>query len=704
MDSTTLPKSVWRFGTFELSSETGELKKNGSRLKLQGQPIEVLRTLLEHAGDVVTREQLRQRLWPEGTFVDFEHGLNTAIKKIRDALGDEAETPRFIETIARKGYRFIGTLQVPPETTAVTERGKEKRRRRFLIAAVVAFVAAFAAFVWYAVHLSEFRIKKTTQLTFDGNVLARLGLETDGRRVYYAKRVPNRIYSVPIHGGEESSFAVPVGSVPVILHISPDGSTLLLKPDTGENGSTTAPLWRVPTNGAPAMRLGDVTADTAAYSPDGSSIVFARSNHLYRSDAQGRSVQMLSEAAAPVTWVQYEPDGRHVRFATADTFSQTASTAPQSQVSAMWRIEVREGSQPVRMDFRGVPNPARGVWLEGGRYFLLRGTRDLRSDYWVVPEGKRRWLRSRVIPATGGGPQASAATVSPFEKVVVMSEVETSGQTFLLNPASDRIRPFLVNTSAVVPSFSPDGLWLVFDQVQNDRRIFWRAKADATEFRQLTEAGFLALHANISPDGKRIALIGKWPGHPWTIYLLDADGGTLIPVTNDVVNQADANWMDNEHICFGQPPRYMSTQDQMRAIYIAEIGTAKTEKLPGSDDWFSPVLSKDGKKLLALSIDEHKLGMYDFERKKWSVLLDVGAHRLGSEFWSRDGNWIYVNEISDAGRRLLKVSMAGRIMPDTFHFGETVRGMWVARGTAPDGSILISTFDSKGNIYSIEYE
>jgi DNA-binding winged helix-turn-helix (wHTH) protein len=99
-----------RFGPFELDSRSGELRTNGTRVKLQGQPISVLQILLETPGELVTREQIRGRLWSSDTFVDFDQSLNSAIKKLRQALGDEAETSRYIETIPRYGYRFIGQV------------------------------------------------------------------------------------------------------------------------------------------------------------------------------------------------------------------------------------------------------------------------------------------------------------------------------------------------------------------------------------------------------------------------------------------------------------------------------------------------------------------------------------------------------------------------------------------------------------------
>src|SRR6478752_1291696 len=107
-----------RFGTFEVDLRAGELRKAGVKLKLTGQPFQVLTILLERAGQVVTRDELQKRLWPD-TFVDFDHNLNAAINKIREVLGDSAESPRFVETLPRRGYRFIAPVQGPNATNAV---------------------------------------------------------------------------------------------------------------------------------------------------------------------------------------------------------------------------------------------------------------------------------------------------------------------------------------------------------------------------------------------------------------------------------------------------------------------------------------------------------------------------------------------------------------------------------------------------------
>jgi DNA-binding winged helix-turn-helix (wHTH) protein len=110
---------IVRFGVFEADLSAGELRKSGAKVRLQEQPFQLLAYLLDRAGEVVTREELREKLWPADTFVDFDHSLNTAVNKVRDALGDSASSPRFVETLARRGYRFVG----PIERLSLTTQG-----------------------------------------------------------------------------------------------------------------------------------------------------------------------------------------------------------------------------------------------------------------------------------------------------------------------------------------------------------------------------------------------------------------------------------------------------------------------------------------------------------------------------------------------------------------------------------------------------
>src|SRR6202166_1423264 len=141
------PPEILRFGVFEVDLRSGELRKQGLRIKLQEQPFHVLTVLLQRPGEVVTREDLRNQNWPADTFVDFDNSLNTAINKLREALGDSADSPRFIETLPRRGYRFIAPVTEGDGTTKGTAAGVSAtapgRSRKLLgTAAVVVLTTA----------------------------------------------------------------------------------------------------------------------------------------------------------------------------------------------------------------------------------------------------------------------------------------------------------------------------------------------------------------------------------------------------------------------------------------------------------------------------------------------------------------------------------------------------------------------------------
>ena len=128
-----------RFEVFEVDLQGGELRKRGRRVKLQEQPFRVLALLLERPGEVVSREELRQRLWPADTFVDFDHGLNSAVARLREALNDSASQPRFIETIPRQGYRFIALLDLPtlPQPSPPNARSETASSRGRVIVTII---------------------------------------------------------------------------------------------------------------------------------------------------------------------------------------------------------------------------------------------------------------------------------------------------------------------------------------------------------------------------------------------------------------------------------------------------------------------------------------------------------------------------------------------------------------------------------------
>ena len=139
---------VMQFGAFEIDPAAGELRKNGLRVRIQQQPLEVLLALLEHPGEVVSRDTLHARLWPNDTFVDFERGLNAAVRRLREALGESAEQPVFIETLSKRGYRFMGHVNghAPsrPLPVAETVKALSKAKHRLVITTAIVAAAVIA--------------------------------------------------------------------------------------------------------------------------------------------------------------------------------------------------------------------------------------------------------------------------------------------------------------------------------------------------------------------------------------------------------------------------------------------------------------------------------------------------------------------------------------------------------------------------------
>src|SRR6516164_7603780 len=220
------------FGPYELDAHAGELYKHGLKLKLQGHPIQILAMLLGRPGELITREEIQQKLWPSEseTFVDFDHGLNTAVRKLRQALGDEAETPQYIETLPRRGYRFVGSIaaedlsqsssaELPaPDTTSAgaSERDRRALQRRLTYRPVLALIllpVLLGAAAWMLrptwLRREPLQVISTKQLTFSGFVgyfNATLenyrSIQTDGRRIYFSTTDRSALRSVSVTGGE----------------------------------------------------------------------------------------------------------------------------------------------------------------------------------------------------------------------------------------------------------------------------------------------------------------------------------------------------------------------------------------------------------------------------------------------------------------------------------------------------------------------
>jgi len=284
---------VIRFGIFDVDLRAGQLRRNGLKVRLQEQPFQVLSMLLERPGEVVTREDLHGRLWPADTFVDFDHGLNAAVKRLRDALGDSAENPRFVETLARRGYRFLAPVEFPSVETSPAQRpvapntaisSASKSRWRLVAAGLMIVLLALGFGLHVGMRASRALqpvLPKEIRLTANSpDAPVYFGaISPDGRYLAYID--PRGAFLREIATDESHALSLPEGFR--VHHVSwyPDGSHLLA--EAVAESEEHSGLWNIPLLGGAPRKL--VTeGEAGSVSPDGKQLAFLRGDKFNHSE------------------------------------------------------------------------------------------------------------------------------------------------------------------------------------------------------------------------------------------------------------------------------------------------------------------------------------------------------------------------------------------------------------------------------------
>jgi Tol biopolymer transport system component/DNA-binding winged helix-turn-helix (wHTH) protein len=698
-----------RFGTFEVDLPAGEVRKGGVKLKLTGQPFQVLAILLERPGEVVTREEMQKRLWPD-TFVDVDHNLNTSINKIREVLGDSAESPRFVETLPRRGYRFIapvhigagseskrqeGPQGVPPPHTEVA---REPSLQRYWVLGLsgVAIIVIAVLLYWIMRPLLPPKVSGYTRITNDGRakrfrIDALPVIATDGSRLYVAEAanrgMRSTLHQASASGGETSPVPTPFEQNIELGDISPNRSALLLQ--TFVAGESEMPLWILPLGGVP-RRVGDVSGRDATWSPDGLKIAYAKGHELFTCKADGTEIQKLVTARGQVRWPRWSPDGSVLRFTVGDPGGLTTI----EEVSAV-------GGRP-RALLPGLKGIACcGNWTPDGEYYVFQSTSDSGTDIWALQErtGFFRKGNGKPVQLTAG-PMDFQSPVSSVDgkKLFVIGE-QPRGELVRFESTSGQFVSHLGGISAEDLDVSKDDQWVAY--VSYPERVLWRSRVDGSQRLQLTSLPMQAWLPRWSPDGKRIAFSAVVPGDPDRIYVVAADGGRPAQLTARNHYETDPNWSpDQNSLMIGGEPWFEGSV----AIHLFDLKTRQVSTLPGSEGLFSPHWSPDGRYVLAMTVDSRKLMLFDFSTHKWTELLNSPASFPN---WSHDGSYIYFSNPYTAEFTVYRVRISDRKLElvttlSRQRLGWSPVGKWM--GLAGDDSPLVLRDTGSEEIYALDWD
>jgi Tol biopolymer transport system component/DNA-binding winged helix-turn-helix (wHTH) protein len=748
-------------GLFEVDLVSGQVTRQGRRVPVQEQPFRVLSLLLECPGEIVTREKLQSKLWPADTYVGFDEGLNTAIRKLRILFGDSADNPRFIETIPRRGYRFIAPVTelpsigepflpsdeisstpflVQPRSIEVEEGAPERvelpggyvapsedeipssgsaekktdyrqtprRKLAIAITAIAALLVAAASIIW---RLQPRRPAASNIVRLTNDRKAKIpinGLLTDGLRLYFLEGNPrgsgSGIAQVSASGGETTWIATSLKEALAVNDISPDKSKLIVV-RVGDSGAAGADsgldeFWVQPLPAGSPHRI-EIKALSVGWTPDGAHIIYSYQHKVYIANEDGTDPRAIAEVPGPARWFRFSPDGRRIRF----SLLQEGGNA-----SSIWEMGA-DGTNPHQLlpGWKGPADQCCGRWSPDGDYYyfltaaFFLGGAGVDEALWVIPERHSMFRRnSGPIRLSTGPLRFGAPTPSTDGKTLFAVGDESRVELVSVEPQSQRFDPYLGGISAGPIAFSSDGKWVAY--ISYPEMTLWKSRTDLSEKMQLTFPPVRAFGARWSPDGSQIVFNDAQFHKAWKAYLISPSGGDspkpIAPSKADDFD-TDPTWTpDGKSIIFS---RREAGGEGNQAIYRVDLANGNLTMIPESEGLFSPRISPDGQRIAALTRNAQKLVLFD--QKTWSTLAE-GEH-FGFNEWSPDGKYVYAEKSGGGFGRIVRVRTRDRVSEEVLSlrdFPLLIDPFASWYGLTPDGKILLMRDRSVQEVYALTLE
>jgi len=700
--------SPLRFGIFEVNLAARELRKHGVRVRLSGHAYEILAMLLESPGEILTREQLRARLWPAETFVDFEHGLNTAVKKLRAALGDSPQRPRYIETIPRAGYRFIAPVQLDSRmeraaaeaqptlpATARLEATQAHRRaipRAVWVVTLGLVVTVLTVAVIRVSSRPKVRVVGSTPLTNAARVDRWGRIQTDGVRLFFLERQGHRwnLMQMSASGGEKQPFDPSLQNMR-ILAVSPDASQMIVAPFASRSDALELSL--LPAVGGRPLRIGAITATDAVFTPDGKQITYSAGDGIYMAGLEGTDPRKLVAVEGIKRALDWSPDGRVLRFELED---------PKAQTKAIWETDIGgHPAHPVLPGWDDDPSELSGRWTRDGRYYIfVSHHHGGAQNIWALPEERHAWFaRFRGPVQLSAGPiTMDQPLLSKDGRLFVLGSNERS-EYVRYDLRAREYRGLLGGAAALCTSFSSDGQWVAY--CSGD--ALWLSRADGSERHELVSRWFHPGAPRISPDGKELV----FEGHPQVrglprIYLVSLDGGAPRELIVEQFPATAPNWSpDGSSLLYCVPTEAGSAA----GLYVLDRRTGAKTKLPESAGIWKGAWSPDGKHLAVGSEDSRTIRVFDMASHRWTEVTKGKV--LGPAVWSQDSRYIYFQDVLDEGEPVRRMDLQTRRIERVFDCSTLLEGGVQRCGfedLTPDSSLVLRLTRGDHDIYALDLE